>query len=323
VATPGAAFYSVSDSRYFLGAVGMLNSLRLLGHREPVYVLDCGLTAHQRQLLAPHATLVPAPSEAPPWLLKTVAPLRHPAEVMVLIDADVVVTRPLTELVETASPGRVVAFRNDIDRFVPEWGELLELGPVRRQPYLSSGFIALTASLGELVLGLMEERQDRVDFELTYWRRNVPDYPFLYADQCVFNAILASRLEPEQVVALDNRLASNPPFRGLRIIDGPALRCAYEDGTEPYLIHHFTAKPWLESTFEGVYSRLLRRLLTGADLAVEVPKAWIPLRMRNGPLAYANRKVINGREQLRWRVSEPLAARARALRGSAHGDSTP
>jgi hypothetical protein len=316
VESPGAAFYSVSDSRYFLGAVGMVNSLRLLGHREPVYVLDCGLTDAQRALLAPQANLVPAPSEAPPWLLKTVAPLRHPAEVMVLMDADIVATRPLTELIEIASHSRVVAFQNDIDRFVPEWGELLDLGPVRRQPYLSSGFVALSASLGKLVLGLMEDRQDRVDFELTYWRRNVPEYPFLYGDQCVFNAILASRVEPERIAALDNRLASNPPFRGLRVVDESTLRCAYGDGTEPYLIHHFTAKPWLESTFDGVYSRLLRRLLTGADLPVRVPKSWIPLRMRTGPFAYANRKLVNVREQLRWRVLKPLAARTGAIDGS-------
>ena len=34
-------------------------------------MLDCGLTPQQRELLAPHATLVPAPSDAPPYLLKT------------------------------------------------------------------------------------------------------------------------------------------------------------------------------------------------------------------------------------------------------------
>ena len=94
------AFYCVADSRYFLGAVGMVNSLRVHGHSDPVYVLDCGLDPDQRDLLAPHATLVPAPSEAPPWLLKTVAPLRHPAEVMVLIDADMIATRSLSELID-------------------------------------------------------------------------------------------------------------------------------------------------------------------------------------------------------------------------------
>ncbi len=90
---PPAAFYCVTDARYFLGAVATVNSLRLLGHDEPIHVLDCGLDEHQRALLEPHVTLVPAPKDAPPWLLKTVAPLRHPADVMVLIDADIIVTR--------------------------------------------------------------------------------------------------------------------------------------------------------------------------------------------------------------------------------------
>ena len=127
----------------------MLNSLRLLGHREPLFVLDCGLTAHQRELLGPHATLVPAPSDAPPWLLKTVAPLRHPAGVMVLIDADIIVTRSLAELIDQAAEPRVIAIENDTDRFVPEWGELLGLGEVRRQPYVSSGLVALGEPLGQ------------------------------------------------------------------------------------------------------------------------------------------------------------------------------
>src|SRR6266508_2253741 len=74
-----AGFYCVADRRYFLGAVGLVNSLRLVGHDEPIYLLDCGLTVEQRELLAPHVTLVAAPTEAPPWLLKTVAPLSRPA----------------------------------------------------------------------------------------------------------------------------------------------------------------------------------------------------------------------------------------------------
>ena len=100
-----AAFYCVADERYFLGAAAMLNSLRLHGHREPVFVLDCGLTAHQRELLAPHATVVEDGGSTAPWLLKTLAPLRHPAEVMVLIDADMIVTRPLAELIEPRRRG--------------------------------------------------------------------------------------------------------------------------------------------------------------------------------------------------------------------------
>ncbi len=118
---PGA-FYCVSDASYFLGAVGLVNSLRVLGHTEPIFVLDCGLTDAQREMLSPHVTLVRDESGTPPWLLKTIAPLAHPAEVMVLIDADMIVTRSFAELIDCAAEGRVVAFENNMDRFVPEWG---------------------------------------------------------------------------------------------------------------------------------------------------------------------------------------------------------
>jgi hypothetical protein len=75
-----------------------------------VFIYDCGLTPEQRELLAPHATIVPASSDSPPWLLKAGAPLSHPAEVMVLLDADMVVTRTLREPIEKARQGYVVAW---------------------------------------------------------------------------------------------------------------------------------------------------------------------------------------------------------------------
>jgi hypothetical protein len=314
-AVPPAAFYCVSDDRYFLGAVGMINSLRLLGHAEPIFVLDCGLSAEQREMISPHATLVAAPREAPPWLLKTVAPLRHPAEVMVLIDADIVVTRPLGELIARAAEPCVVAIENDVDRHVPEWGELLDLGEVRRQPYVSSGLVFMGRSLGERVLGLMGELQERVNFDHTFWRANVPDYPFLYGDQDVFNAILASRVERGLLVALPNRLAPNPPFKGLRVLDERTLRVAHRDGTEPYAVHHFATKPWLEPTHHGVYSKLLRRLLTGTGVAMSVDEEELPLRMRSGLRAWVARKRVDAGETLYWHVREPLESKLRAMRG--------
>jgi hypothetical protein len=288
-----AAFYCVADDRYFLGAVGMINSLRVVGHAEPVFVLDCGLTAEQRRLLSPHVTLVDAPGEAPPWLLKTIAPLRHPAEVMVLIDADIVVTRSLDELIARAAGPRVVAIENDMDRFVPEWGELLGLGEVRRQPYVSSGLVLLGEPLGERVLRLMDELQDKVDFDHTFWRANDPDYAFLYGDQDVFNAILASRIERGEVVSLPNRLAPNPPFEGLRVVDEASLRVAHRDGTEPYVLHNFYRKPWLARTRSNPYSRLLTRLLLRPDVSVRLDRHLLPLRLRTGPLAACARLTVD------------------------------
>jgi hypothetical protein len=287
-----AAFYCVAEERFFPGAVAMLNSLRLLGHAEPVFVLDCGLTAAQREILEPHVTLVPAPRDAPPYLLKTVAPLRHPAEVMVLIDADMIVTRPLFELVADAAGG-VVAFENDRDRFVPQWGEILELGTARRQSYVSVGLVFLGGAVGAEVLRLMDDRQRRVDFGLSFYGRNDPDYPFLYPEQDVLNAILCSRVERDRLIALDHRLGPTPPFDGVRLVDPAALRCAYRDGAEPYVLHHFHRKPWLVRMRSSVYSRLLTRLLLGSDVMVRLEAEHLPLRLRTGFGARAERLALD------------------------------
>ena len=112
--TPPAAFYCVSSELYFPGAVGLVNSLRLQGHSEPMLPARLrALRAPSAELIAPDATIVPAPRELPPYLLKTLAPLAHPAEVSVLIDIDMIVTRPLDELIERAAEGAAVAFRDD------------------------------------------------------------------------------------------------------------------------------------------------------------------------------------------------------------------
>jgi len=308
--TADTSFYCVADQRYFPGAVALVNSIRLVGHREPIVLLDCGLTPAQRRLLEPEVELVTRPPGTPPWLLKTVAPLERPAAVMVLLDADLVLTRSLGELVDSARSGGLLAFVNPVDRFVPGWGELLDLGPARRGEYLSSAAIVVDLELGERVLGLMEDRQRIVDFELTHWRENVADYPFTFADQDVFNAILSTVVDRRTVTALEQRLAPTPPFTGLKLRDEASLQCAYEDGTEPYLVHHHVVKPWLEPTHHGIYSRLLRRLLIGPDLAVRVPATEVPPHLRSGLRAAALRARVNARERLRWHVVEP----ARALR---------
>ena len=302
------AFYCVADARYFLGAVGLVNSLRLVGHEEPVRLLDCGLTEKQRELLGPEVEIVTAPSDAPPWLLKTIAPLERPAAATVLVDTDLVATRPLTELIERAGEGRVVAFRDRQDRFFAEWGELLGLGRAERRGYVSSGLVALGGDVREQVLGLLDSSRDAVDFERTFWRRNERDYPFLYADQDVLNAVLATTVDPERIVELDNRLAPNPPYRGLRVADEATLRCAYRDGTEPFVVHQYVRKPWLEATYDGVYSRLLRRLLTGGDVAIRVPDDEVPTRLRAGARARAERALVNARDYPRWRFGDRLPA---------------
>jgi hypothetical protein len=321
-----AAFYCVADSSYFLGAVGMLNSLRVLGHREPAFILDCGLTPAQRESLASHATLVPGPGAVPPCLLKTIAPLRHPAHVMVLIDADIVATRSLAELIERASDGRVLAVKDGEDRYFPEWGDLLGTAVPRRQPYVSSSLVILGGAPGQEVLRLMDRLQAQIDIRGTPFATRVPDralfrgdyataaasHPFFFPEQDLLNAILAAKLDPRQVEVLDRRLEADPPFAGVRVIDEMALRCAYDDGAEPYALHHFAVKPWLEPARHGPYSRLLRRLLTGADVSVRVREEELPLRLRSGVRAWLDRKRVDVGETLHWHIREPLAARLRS-----------
>jgi hypothetical protein len=315
---PQAAFYCVSDARYFLGAVAMINSLRLLGHREPIFLLDCGLTPAQRDLLDREVALVDAPRGTPPYLLKTIAPLLHPAETVILIDADMIATRPLGELIETAAGGGVVGFRNDTERFVPEWGELLELGEARPRPYVTSGLVFLGGQAGDEVLRLLDDRQRRVDFQRTLYGRDEPGYPFLYPEQDVLNAILCTRPEGSRIMALEHRLAPNQPFDGLRLVDESSLRCSYPDGARPYVLHHYLFKPWLEPMYHGIYSRLLARCLLGPRLALRVPESAVPLRFRAGAFARLERARVGIPDLLGWKLRgalpDPLVSRLDARR---------
>ena len=293
MSTPPAAVYCVTGRDFFPGAVAMINSLRLQGHREPVFVLDCGMLPSQRDLLSREATVVPAPRSAAPSLLKLVLPRDHPAEVTVLLDADLIVTRPLTELIEAAGSNAVVAFANDTHRHFPEWGELLDLGTVRDGPYVTTSAVFAGEGAAREVLPLVEARQAEIDPDRTWLGGGTDADPLYYLDQDVLNAVVHSRLEPSSLVALDARLAPIPPFAGVRVIDEGALRCAYRDGTEPFLLHHCFRKPWLERVRGNVYSRLLTRLLLGTDVPLRVDPGELPARLRTGLAASADRAVTD------------------------------
>jgi hypothetical protein len=320
-ALPSAAFYCVASGTYFLGAVGLVNSLRLLGHTEPIFVLDRGLSRAQRELLGREVTLVPTPDDTTPFLLKTVAPLGHPAEVMVLLDADIIVTRPLTDLIERASRGQVLAVEHGQDRFFPEWGELLGLSKASHRPYVTSSVVLAGGDVGGRVLRLMHEAQPQIEIERTPYAVPNPDFaslgdafaetmagnPFFYADQDVLNAVLACEIPPSQVELLDRSAEAIVPFTGLRVADETTLRCVYDDGTQPYAVHQILTKPWVQPTVRGVYTDLLMRLLLGSDVAVRVPKAELPLYLRRGPLGQARRAASS----LGWRLRYGRTGRPR------------
>jgi hypothetical protein len=208
----------------------------------------------------------------------------------------------------------VVAVEHGSERFVAEWGEVLDLGAVQPRTYVCSGLLVAGRDPGTEVLRTMDDRQRRVEFERGYLAQNVADYPLRYLDQDVLNAVLASSVAGGRVITLARRMEAIPPFAGLRVLDERTLRCAYEDGVEPYLLHHYAVKPWLELTVDGIYSRLLRRLLLGGDVLIRVPEASLPRQLRSGFLAEAVRSRARGRSRFDSYVREPLTAKVRALR---------
>jgi hypothetical protein len=323
------AFYTVSDSRFFLGAVALLNSLRLMGHDEPIFLVDAGLTDDQRRLFSEHVTLIPAPERAPVILLKQLAPSMYPARVSVLLDADIIVTRPLTELVEAAQAGRIVAFVDEEetrDRSFSEWQSLLGLGPLRQQPYVNAGQLFVPLSLARTLLDLWVEGQAKVDAQRTWHGDGRLSEPLYFGDQDVLNALVAAHFAPEEIMIVEHRLAPFPPFPELSLVDEQRLVCLYDDGAQPFLLHHILAKPWLKTTRTTIYSLLLSRLLLAPDVALRLRPEQLPLRLREGRLAAADRRRANlqalvyahSREQLgRFGIRTRIEDRAR--RRGAHG----
>jgi hypothetical protein len=309
----GAAFYTVADRRHFLGAAALLNSLRLAGHEEPLFVLDCGLTDLQLELLAPHATLVRPAADVPPPAAKATAPLRHPADAMVILDADVIVTRPLDAVIGRAKGGAIVGFANDTPgRFFPEWSEL-GLGEPRKQTYVNAGHLVVPAGRRD-ALALVAELAARVDPKRTFVAGGSPSDPLYYLDQDVLNAVLATTVEPEQIEIVEEGLAAYTPFRGLRVVDERILRCEREDGSRPLLLHHVLRKPWLAAVRPSAYSQLLTRLLTGEDVALRVPRRMIPLHLQTGRLAAFGRVRVRAQAGVHDRVRGKLGVRPKVDR---------
>jgi hypothetical protein len=290
------AFFTVSDSRFFLGAVALVNSIRLVGHSEPIFLIDAGLTSKQQDMLSSEVRLIGAPAGVPPMLMKMVGPLKHPAAVAILLDADSIVLCQLTELIAAARGGRLVAFSDNApnrDRFFPDWERTLGLGPIRRQPYLASGHLVVPDSLNPRLLQPWGEGQTKIDLRRTLLGRGKLSDPFYFPDMDVFNAVAAAHLEPDEVIVLDHRLAPFPPFEGLRLIDPDRLLCSYSDGVRPFLLHHILAKPWLKATRTNIYSLLLPRLLLRPDVALTLDAEQVPLRLRVGRLANVDRRRAN------------------------------
>jgi hypothetical protein len=150
------------------------------------------------------------------------------------------------------------------------------------------------------VLDLVAEKQEKIDAATSRYAGSRPSSPFYYLDQDVWNAVLASSVDPGELVVKSADFAPHPPFTG-------------SQEYEPFLLHHIDRKPWLESTRTNAYSRMLPRLLLGPNVTLRLQPDEVPLRLREGRLAAVERARaeaaalahgLRGRVGLRRRFAE-------------------
>ena len=280
-ATELAAIATVANAAYFPGLAALVNSLHLTGHTCKVTVLDLGLTDDQRSRLAPFCRFIAADAELArhPMLAKaTVA--SHVAEqgVVVVVDADVIITGDLSPLVRAAGQGRIAAVRDVDQRRFTEWQELLDLADAPRyQAYINSGLVAFSNVHWPDLPKWWNDACSRVPHEATRSGGAPASSPLWDSDQDALNAVLMTRIPDSALMALepdefplsrDHRLAT-------KVLDSGRLACSHR-GASVIAIHDagLHARPWLPWAARGVrrdsYTRLLPRLWFADDLAVKL-----------------------------------------------------
>jgi hypothetical protein len=284
------AFYVVADAAHYAGAAAALNSLRLVGHDSRAFVLDAGLTEAQRSSLGRTAEIVPGPDGVSPRLAKWAAPLAHPSDVMVLVDADLIVTRSLDPLLEQAARGSVVAFADDHPtRFDDRWADYVGVSRLHRRTYVNAGFVVLPSPLGIDVLTQLRNVQLEIGgVDQTWFRDDDRSGVFAFPDQDSWNAILSATVDDGALSVWPHELAPFPREHP-RVVDAATLRCRVVGGERPYLVHHIGPKPWLVGSPPNAYTKLLPRVLLSDDVVVRLDPAELPISLRPGLRGVARR----------------------------------
>lgn len=287
-----ATFFTVSNSGYFLGLVGLVNSLRLNGHREPIVVADTGLDTEQCALLADHVELEQLPRDevSNPTQYKAFAHRRAPRGVVCIIDSDIIVTGSLAPIMQRAADGAICLYPDpEADRWFPEWQQAFALSrPPRHQVYGCAGFVAFSATHWPALLRQWWDACARINQQPTY-QEGMHAGPTAQADQDALNALLMSEYPADALHMLPEReQVFRWDFPAVRTADARTLRCRHRD-MEPRMLHGcMVPKPWqTRGVRRNAYVTLLRRLLIGDDVAVRVPETMLPLWARRGTAAQA------------------------------------
>jgi hypothetical protein len=315
--------YTVSDAAFFPATAALINSLRLMGHKEEVCIGDAGLTGDQVDRLRAHVRVVPLASTAPinPQLLKPFAHQLGPTGIVIVIDSDMIVTRPLDDVVAMAERGQICAYADpERDRWFAEWQDLFQLpGPPRRQAYVSTNFVAFSVSAWPDLLKQWWEACGRVPSQRTLLRGAANEDPLAQADQDALNAVLMSRIPDDALTMLpaDERPV---PLRGrVQVRDVRRLACTL-DGRPVRILHRGgKRKPWEPRSWWHVrldaYTKLFPRAVIAPDVPLRLSPRELPLWLRSGMgarLAMGGLSLFNA---ITWAGVRTLRAAAASMRG--------
>jgi hypothetical protein len=303
-----AAVYTIADRGFFPGVVALVNSLRLGGFDRPIVILDCGFTPAQREILAPHCRLIEVPPRRAinPTQYKPFAHLLRPDGIVIVIDSDIIVTRSLEAMISLAREGRICAFADpERHRWFPEWQQLFDLqAPLRHEVYVNAGFLAWSTAHWPTLLARWWQCCER-----TYAHRTIREGasnagPLAQADQDALNALLMSEI-PSEAMALQPKEEEvfRWDLRRVSVVEPATLSCRYL-GHRVTLLHNngggklWDRAAWRRVTRENAYLRLLRRLLTGTDIAIRIPEQTLPLWLRAPAAARAATALLYGCNRL-------------------------
>jgi hypothetical protein len=302
-----ATFYTVSNSRFFLGTVALLNSLRLTGNQGPLVVLDAGLSSLQRARLGRHCTIAELPVEvaANLALSKPFPYYLGATGTVIIIDSDVIVTQSLEPILIEAERGKICAVPDPDDlRWFGEWQEIFELeGRPRRQPCVNSGFLAFSTWHWPRLLERWWQACQRVPHARVTWGQaarsrvvvavRAPrsgsadpiDGPL--GDQDALNALLMTEFPAEALSLLPSEVeVFRVHLMQARIVDQRTLACTFRARQTLLLHYNGSPKPWESAAWAQVrpdpYVSLLPRVLLGKGVALRLERRDLPIWLTGG-----------------------------------------
>jgi hypothetical protein len=287
-APPPAVICTAADDGFYLGLVALLNSLHLTGHSDlRVVVLDAGLTPEQRRTVEPLATLVTARPDA-----RRASPLVKaetfalPVEgIVLMLDADCIVTGSLDPIFRLASSGKICAARDDLppggERRFAEWETLFGLSsPVRSDgTYVNAGAVCFSTHHWPELLSRWAQLTRLLPSGL-YLHGPPERSPIWAADQDVFNAILMSEVPASALEVLPPGTMAYAQWPDVRIASLTDA-AVYARGRASTFVHFsLHPKPWGSRGWKRVGREpllpLFARCLLGDDLAIRVDPSIVP-----------------------------------------------